>query len=154
MQSSRTCTSCRFGDQQKVDDFGLRRIDSKGFKISWKHASLVAPGERIKKQFKITCMTTQKLICTICDGTMILSLNRPEKLNAIDNDLSHELLEALHAAGEDETVRVVLLKGNGRAFCAGRDLSAAPTEEDLTSVQAVAKAIISLSKPVMAAVHG
>jgi 2-(1,2-epoxy-1,2-dihydrophenyl)acetyl-CoA isomerase len=114
----------------------------------------VAPGERIKKHFKITCMTTQKLLCKICDGTMILSLNRPEKLNAIDNDLSHELLEALHAADEDETVRVVLLKGNGRAFCAGRDLSAAPTEEDLTSVQAVAQAIVSLSKPVMAAVHG
>lgn len=85
---------------------------------------------------------------------MILSLNRPEKLNAIDNDLSHELLKALHAAGDDDTVRVVLLKGNGRAFCAGRDISTAPTEEDLTSVQAVAEAIVSLSKPVIAVVHG
>lgn len=99
-------------------------------------------------------MTDHKLLCEISDGTMILSLNRPEKLNAIDNDLSHELLKALHAAGEDETVKVVLLRGNGRAFCAGRDISAAPTEEDLTSVQAVAEAIVSLSKPVMAVVHG
>ncbi len=99
-------------------------------------------------------MTTNKLSCEICDGIMILSLNRPEKLNAIDNDLSHELLKALHAAGDDDTVRVVLLKGNGRAFCAGRDISTAPTEEDLTSVQAVAEAIVSLSKPVIAVVHG
>lgn len=85
---------------------------------------------------------------------MTLSLNRPEKLNAIDNDLSHELLNALQAADEDKSVRVVVLRGNGRAFCAGRDVSAAPTEEDLTSVQAVAKAIVNLSKPVVAVVHG
>lgn len=99
-------------------------------------------------------MTHPKLFRDIRYGTMILSLNRPEKLNAIDNDLSHELLNALHAASEDRSVRVVLLRGNGRAFCAGRDISAAPTEEDLTSVQAVAKAIVSLSKPVVVAVHG
>ncbi len=85
---------------------------------------------------------------------MILSLNRPEKLNAIDNELSHELLEALHLANEDRSVKVVLLRGNGKAFCAGRDIAAAPTEEDLTSVQAVAQAIVGLSKPVVAAVHG
>jgi 2-(1,2-epoxy-1,2-dihydrophenyl)acetyl-CoA isomerase len=99
-------------------------------------------------------MTNHKLLREIYDETMILSLNRPEKLNAIDNDLSHELLNALHAAGEDKSVRVVLLRGNGRAFCAGRDVSAAPTEEDLTSVQAVAKAIVNLSKPVVTVVHG
>lgn len=99
-------------------------------------------------------MTAPKLLCDIHDGIMTVSLNRPEKLNAIDNDLSRELLQALHAANEDRSVRVVLLRGNGRAFCAGRDISAAPTEEDLTSVQAVAKAIVSLPKPVVAAVHG
>lgn len=99
-------------------------------------------------------MTNPKLFCEIHDGTMILSMNRPEKLNAIDNELSNELLKALCAASDDTSVRVVLLRGNGRAFCAGRDISAAPTEEDLTSVQAVAKAIVSLSKPVVVAVHG
>jgi 2-(1,2-epoxy-1,2-dihydrophenyl)acetyl-CoA isomerase len=99
-------------------------------------------------------MTGPKLLCEIHGETMILSLNRPEKLNAIDNDLAHELLNALQSANEDRSVRVVLLRGNGRAFCAGRDISAAPTEEDLTSVQAVAEAIVSLSKPVVVAVHG
>ncbi|MGY0193960.1 enoyl-CoA hydratase/isomerase family protein [Leptothrix sp. BB-4] len=85
---------------------------------------------------------------------LTLSLNRPEKLNAIDNDLSRDLLSALTMASSDPSVRVVVVNGNGRAFCAGRDVSAAPTDEDLVLVQAVSKAIVGLSKPVIAAVHG
>lgn len=99
-------------------------------------------------------MTTTKLHSDVRDGIMTLSLNRPEKLNAIDNELSHALLMALRTADEDPSVKVVVLKGEGRAFCAGRDTSAAPTEEDLVLVQAVAKAVVSLPKPVIAAVHG
>lgn len=85
---------------------------------------------------------------------MTLSLNRPEKLNAIDNDLSQALLKAFEAAQGDPSVRVVVLCGNGRAFCAGRDVSSEPTEDDLILVQAVSKAIVSLPKPVISAVHG
>ena len=99
-------------------------------------------------------MTSPKLLCDTRDGIMTLSLNRPEKLNAIDNELSHALREAMHTAGEDASVRAVVLRGNGRAFCAGRDLSAAPTEEDLVLVQAVAQAVVNLPKPVLAVVHG
>ena len=47
-----------------------------------------------------------------------------------------------------------MIRGNGKAFCAGGDVSAAPTEKDLATVQAVAKAIVRLSKPVVVAVHG
>lgn len=85
---------------------------------------------------------------------MTLSLNRPEKLNAIDNDLSRALLKAFDAAQGDPSVRVVVLGGNGRAFCAGRDVSSEPTEDDLILVQAVSQAIVSLPKPVISAVHG
>ena len=85
---------------------------------------------------------------------MTLFLNRPEKLNAIDNDLSRSLLNAIELAANDPAVRVILLRGNGRAFCSGRDISNAPTEDDLVLVQAVAKAIVGLPKPVIAAVHG
>lgn len=91
---------------------------------------------------------------SIQDGVLTLSLNRPEKLNAIDNELSCDLLSALTTAGGDPAVRVVVINGNGRAFCAGRDISAAPTDEDLVLVQAVSKAIVDLAKPVIAAVHG
>lgn len=99
-------------------------------------------------------MTTPKLLSAIRDGIMTLSLNRPEKLNAIDNDLSSALLEAIRAADEDPAVRVIVLNGNGRAFCAGRDVSTAPTDEDLVLVQAVSRAVVDSSKPVIAAVHG
>ena len=53
----------------------------------------------------------------------ILTLNRPEKRNALDTALSRALLEALRAADGDETVRCVVLTGAGQAFCAGADLA-------------------------------
>ena len=91
---------------------------------------------------------------SVQDGVLTLSLNRPEKLNAIDHDLSRALLSALATANSDPSVRVVVVNGNGKAFCAGRDISTAPTDEDLLLVQAVSKAIVDLTKPVIAAVHG
>jgi 2-(1,2-epoxy-1,2-dihydrophenyl)acetyl-CoA isomerase len=99
-------------------------------------------------------MNTQKVLFEIRDGTMTVTLNRPAKLNAIDNDLARQMLEAIAAAGRDEHVRVLLLRGAGRAFCAGRDVGAPPTEEDLVLVQSVAAALVALPKPVVAAVHG
>lgn len=99
-------------------------------------------------------MASPKLTCERRGGVMTLSLNRPEKLNAIDNELSHALLAALDTARKDAAVRAVVLRANGRAFCAGRDVSSEPTEQDLVLVQAVAQAIVDLPKPVVAAVHG
>lgn len=99
-------------------------------------------------------MNTDKLLIDVRDGVMSLTLNRPDKLNAIDEDLARALLAAIEAAGRDEAVRVLLLRGAGKAFCAGRDIGAPPTEEDLSLVQAVAQALVSLPKPVVAAVQG
>ena len=99
-------------------------------------------------------MAPPKLISSLHGGVLALSLNRPEKLNAIDNDLSRALLDAFDAARGDPSVRAVVLAGNGRAFCAGRDVSSAPTEDDLVLVQAVSQAIVNLPKPVISAVHG
>jgi 2-(1,2-epoxy-1,2-dihydrophenyl)acetyl-CoA isomerase len=88
------------------------------------------------------------------DGVLALTLNRPECLNAIDNDMARALLAELEAAGRDAEIRAILLRGSGRAFCAGRDVRAAPTDQDLTLVQAVAKALVGLPKPVVTGVHG
>lgn len=99
-------------------------------------------------------MSQPKLLSSLCDGVLTLTLNRPEKLNAIDNEMARALLAALDGAAADNAVRTVRIRGNGRAFCAGRDVSAAPTEEDLVLVQAVAKAIVRNPKPVLAEVHG
>lgn len=87
-------------------------------------------------------------------GVLVLTLDRPERLNAIDATLARALLAALQAAGSDAAVRAVLLRGAGRAFCAGRDTGAPPGEDDLVQVQAVAQALVRLPQPVVAAVQG
>lgn len=99
-------------------------------------------------------MTEPTLLTERTDSVLTLVLNRPTKLNAIDNDLAGSLHEALQAAASDHSVRVVRIRGNGRAFCAGRDIASPPTDKDLELVQAVTKAIVGNPKPVVAAVHG
>lgn len=100
-------------------------------------------------------MTSQAKLLTHAElGILTLTLNRPDKLNAIDNELADALLQALDGARGNATVRAIRLRGEGRAFCAGRDVSAAPTEQDLVLVQAVSQAIVQHPKPVLAEVHG
>jgi len=99
-------------------------------------------------------MMEPTLLSTLDNGVLTLTLNRPAKLNAIDNDLAAALLDELQAATHHPEVRVIRLRGNGRAFCAGRDVSAPPTERDLELVQGVAVAIVRHPRPVVAAVHG
>lgn len=99
-------------------------------------------------------MTCESLHIEVRDGIQTLSLNRPDKRNAIDDELARALLAALESAASDEAVRVLVLRGNGKAFCAGRDVSQPPTDEGLVLVQGVARALVSLPKPVLAAVHG
>jgi 2-(1,2-epoxy-1,2-dihydrophenyl)acetyl-CoA isomerase len=99
-------------------------------------------------------MNTATLQSEFQAGVLTLTLNRPEKRNAINNDLARALLAALQQADGDEAVRCVVLRGNGLAFCAGRDVSETPTEDDLVLTQQVAQAIVRCRKPVVAAVHG
>ncbi|MEP6875721.1 MAG: enoyl-CoA hydratase/isomerase family protein [Burkholderiales bacterium] len=99
-------------------------------------------------------MNEPKLLAECADGVLTLTLNRPSKLNAIDNELAEALRNLLCDAATDPSVRVIRLRGSGRAFCAGRDVTEAPTERDLELVQAVARLIVQSPKPVVAAVHG
>ncbi len=87
-------------------------------------------------------------------GVLTLTLNRPDKLNAITRAMSDALLHELTAAASNPEVRVLLLRGEGRAFCAGRDVSEPPTDADLEGVQAVARALFTLQQPTVAAVQG
>lgn len=95
-----------------------------------------------------------KLLTHTEHGVLTLTLNRPGKLNAIDNELAEALLQALEAGRANTAVRAIRLRGEGRAFCAGRDVSAAPTEQDLVLVQSVSQAIVGHPRPVLAEVHG
>jgi len=99
-------------------------------------------------------MSNSKLLLERADAVLTLVLNRPDKLNAIDNELADQLLDGLSVAETDPEVRVVRVRGNGRAFCAGRDISSPPTDRDLELVQAVSHKIVAMPKPVVAAVHG
>jgi enoyl-CoA hydratase/carnithine racemase len=99
------------------------------------------------------------------DGVCILSLNRPEKLNAINESLIVALNHALDAALARDEDRVLLLRGEGRAFSAGNDLDAGreqaaagvrPDEVRAYArrLQAVSEKIMLGSKPVVGAIQG
>ncbi|MGA0024028.1 MAG: enoyl-CoA hydratase/isomerase family protein, partial [Burkholderiales bacterium] len=60
----------------------------------------------------------------IADHTGILRLNRPERLNAIDNTMRGEIEHVLRAAEADPEVWTIIVTGNGRGFCSGADLKA------------------------------
>jgi 2-(1,2-epoxy-1,2-dihydrophenyl)acetyl-CoA isomerase len=97
-------------------------------------------------------------------GIVSLVLNRPEKLNALNNELATALADTFTKLGDDPSVHVVIVSGAGRAFCAGGDLGlmgksreSGRTEqlEPLlrSGMQAVLK-MRTMPQPVIAAVHG
>ena len=57
------------------------------------------------------------------DEIVILRLNRPDRLNAFTHEMGEEIKAALEVTDADDSVRAVVITGNGRAFCAGADLS-------------------------------
>ncbi len=93
-----------------------------------------------------------------------ITLNRPEKLNAFVGHMRRDLAEALEEAGSDHNVRVVVITGAGRAFCAGGDvgfmaelIERKDTEEFsrlLGSARRIITAIRQMTKPVVASVNG
>jgi len=97
-------------------------------------------------------------------GILTITLNRPDKLNAFIGHMRRDLAEALEAAGSDRGVRVVVITGAGRAFCAGGDVNFMAelmerhdSEEFariLGSGRRVITSIRKMTKPVIAAVNG
>jgi len=77
-------------------------------------------------------MAFEAIDYTAEDGIARITLNRPERLNAINRKLISDLREAVIAANEDREVRVIVLSGAGRAFCAGYDLDWGTRAEDAT----------------------
>ena len=91
----------------------------------------------------------------------ILTMNRPEKRNALNSELTQGLLDALRAADADDSVGAIVLTGAGPGFCAGADLSefkelgaglAAEDRADLT--MRVHLAFTQIKKPIVAAING
>jgi len=98
------------------------------------------------------------------EGVATITLNRPEKLNAFIGHMRRDLAEALEHAGSDRNVRVVIIKGAGRAFCAGGDVvfmaelmqrrDAEEFARILGAGRRVILAIRQMTKPVIAAING
>ena len=124
-------------------------------------------------------MTYNTLRYEVADNILTLTLNRPEQLNSFTVEMANELIAAFNRASADDEVRAIVVTGEGRAFCAGMDLTAAgnvfgldenllPTLEDMTerlddpqmiaSVRdtggRVTLAIYDCNKPVIAAING
>ncbi|MDP9041922.1 MAG: enoyl-CoA hydratase-related protein, partial [Bacteroidota bacterium] len=70
-----------------------------------------------------------EILFEIKDHVAMVSLNRPEKLNAFNRSMALELQDRLLACDENDSVRAVLLTGEGRAFCSGQDLSEFPADK-------------------------
>src|SRR6185503_11204300 len=101
---------------------------------------------------------------SVRDHVAAITLNRPEKLNAFTGTMREDLLAALESAERNQTVRVVVLTGAGRAFCAGGDveyMSELQQRGDVASFRKLLDAgrdvvlqIANMEKPVIAAVNG
>jgi enoyl-CoA hydratase/carnithine racemase len=116
-------------------------------------------------------MTTD-ISTEVADGVLTITLDRPDKLNAFTGRMMHELIETFDRADADDDVRVVLVTGAGRGFCAGADLSAGGSTFDIgargeeVGVAAderganrdggglVSLRIFASTKPVIAAING
>lgn len=85
----------------------------------------------------------------------VLTINRPEKRNAFDNAMYQAMTRGLMAAIEDAGVRVVLITGAGKTFCAGQDFSEMSTEAGSEhGFPAFLRALIDCDKPIVTAVNG
>ena len=94
------------------------------------------------------------------DGAVAtVTINRPDKLNALDRATRWELVGALREVAADPSVRAVVLTGTGRAFCVGQDLGAVEElvhadETVAGSYNPIIQTIVTMPKPVIAAVNG
>ena len=106
-------------------------------------------------------MAYEKLIVEIdADYVASITLNRPDSMNTFNSTMAPELSEALLALDADDTVRVILIKGAGRAFCAGIDVkeladkSALEYRRWIERMETPLVTVSKMKKPVIAQVHG
>jgi enoyl-CoA hydratase len=107
-------------------------------------------------------MSVPTILRTSHERVTVLSLNRPDRLNAVNDELYHSLYTALVDLDADRNVRAVVLTGSGRAFCVGDDLKAhregtrnsRDRAEYVHLGRQVCRQIQTMSTPVVAAVNG
>lgn len=104
-----------------------------------------------------------EIITNIEDQIFTITLNRPDKRNALNDALVNDLKDALREADKDETLRAIVIKGAGKDFCSGADLSALQkisesdvleNHDDADNLRELFSIIRKVKIPVIAAVHG
>jgi len=119
----------------------------------------------------MTTATHTDVLYEVAEAIATITLNRPERLNALSADLTSGLAEYIDRAAADDGVRVIIITGAGRGFCSGQDLSGptniatrndtpdrpasvADRRHNLRGIQRVGRAVQQLDKPYLAAVNG
>ena len=105
----------------------------------------------------MTTMTYQNILTSVEDHIGIVTLNRPKVLNALNNELMEELVNALENFDRDDKIRVIILTGGERAFAAGADIRNVgrdDREHMLKDRFATWDKIRNIKKPIIAAVSG
>lgn len=97
----------------------------------------------------------------VAAGVATITLNRPEVYNALNDGITYELQDAFKQVAKDEQVRVVVLTGEGKAFCSGQDLKAGAEQEKRSFMDSlnkrynpIVRAMRSLPKPILCRLNG
>ena len=110
-------------------------------------------------------MTYEKIGFDIADGVALITLNRPDKLNAFSDELTFQLQDALKEMEKDKEVRAIILTAAGRGFCAGQDLQSRSIAQEMGERPSLGDSIRRrynpiviklrrIEKPIIAAVNG
>ncbi len=106
-------------------------------------------------------MSQEAVLYSVKDGVATITLNRPQKLNAFDSAMTKGLGQALKSAARDDSVRVLVLTGAGRAFSAGQDLAEFQGQEEVAfsehlrhGFNRIIRQMRSLEKPIIGAING
>ncbi|UII33082.1 enoyl-CoA hydratase-related protein [Fulvivirga ulvae] len=95
------------------------------------------------------------------NGVAVITLNRPEVYNALNDGITYELQDVFKQVGKDDSVRVIVLTGEGKAFCSGQDLKASSGQEKRSFIDSLHKrynpiirAMRNLPKPIICRLNG
>ena len=98
---------------------------------------------------------------TANQGVGTITLNRPDVYNALNDEITFELQDVLKTISKDDTIRVVVLTGEGKAFCSGQDLKSAPADQKRSFLNSLHKrynpiirAMRELPKPIIGKLNG
>ena len=106
-------------------------------------------------------MSYQFLKYEVAAGVATITLNRPEVYNALNDEITFEMQDAFKAVAKDQNVRVVVLTGEGKAFCSGQDLKASSSQGKRSFLDSLHKrynpliaAMRNLPKPIVCRLNG